>query len=340
MAPDATRMFREAGEAPAAVGRLLAANRPAAEALGAELRKRPPRAVITLGRGSSDHAGVYAKYLVETRLGLITASAAPSVSSVYQTPQDVAGALLLAISQSGRSPDLVAAAAAARAGGARVVALVNAPESPLAAAADTVLALHAGPETSVAATKSYIAALAAVAQLVAAWSEDGELTAALEALPDVLAHAWTLDWTGLAPELTGAQSLYVLGRGPGFGAALEAALKLKETCGLHAEAFSAAEVRHGPLALVEPGFPVLVFAQGDASRPGVVALAQDLAGRGARVMLAGADGPGALPFAPAEPALQPIAHIQSFYRLANALSLARGHDPDQPPNLRKITETV
>jgi len=339
-APDATRMFREAAEAPAVVARLLSANRAAVDALAAELRGAPPRAVMMLGRGSSDHAGVYAKHLIETRLGVLTAAAAPSASSVYQAPPHVEGVLMLAISQSGRSPDLVAAAEAARNGGARVVALVNAPDSPLAAAAHAVLPLHAGPETSVAATKSYIAALTAVAQLVAAWSGDAALAAALDALPDALTEAWALDWTGLVPSLATASSLYAVGRGPGFGAALEAALKLKETCGLHAEAFSAAEVRHGPLALIEPGFPVLVFAQDDASKPGVAALAQDLAGRGAQVMLAGAEGPGALPYAKVDPALQPIALIQSFYRLANALSLARGYDPDQPPHLRKVTETV
>jgi glucosamine--fructose-6-phosphate aminotransferase (isomerizing) len=202
------------------------------------------------------------------------------------------------------------------------------------------LPLHAGPETSVAATKSYIAALSAVAQLTAAWTEDRDLSAALDRLPDQLAQAWTLDWSPAVQALTPAKSLFVLGRGPGFAAAQEAALKLKETCGLHAEAFSAAEVLHGPMALVEARFPVLIFAQGDLSETGVVGLARDLAARQAQVLLAGADEPGALPFARAHAALQPIALIQSFYRMANALSLARGFDPDSPPHLRKVTETV
>ncbi|HET6971174.1 MAG TPA: SIS domain-containing protein [Phenylobacterium sp.] len=338
--PESTAMFREAAEAPAAVARMLTANRAACAELGERLRESPPRVVVTLGRGSSDHAATYAKYLIESSAGVVTASGAPSISSVYQARPEVRDVLFLAISQSGRSPDLLAALESARAGGARVVALVNDAGSPMAGLADVVLPLHAGPETSVAATKSYIAALAATAQLTAAWTGDAELAAALERLPDQLQAAWSMDWSAAVDVLTPAQHLYVLGRGPGFAAAQEAALKLKETCGLHAEAFSAAEVLHGPMALVEPKFPVLVLAQGDESEAGVVALARSLADREARVLLAGADGPGALPFARAHPTLQPITLIQSFYRAANALSLARGFDPDHPPRLRKVTETV
>jgi glucosamine--fructose-6-phosphate aminotransferase (isomerizing) len=333
-------MFREAAEAPVAVGRMLAANAEACAALGRSLRDSPPRAVVTLGRGSSDHAATYAKYLIESGAGVLTSSGAPSISSLYHARPDMQDVLVLAISQSGRSPDLLAALQAARSGGARIVTLVNDAASPMAGLADVVLPLHAGPETSVAATKSYITALAATAQLVAAWTQDAALEAALAGLPDLLAQAWELDWSGAVDALTPAQHLYVLGRGPGFAAAQEAALKLKETCGLHAEAFSAAEVLHGPMALVEPNFPVLILAQADESQAGVVALANALSERDARVLLAGAEGPGALPFALAHPTLQPIALIQSFYRAANALSLARGYDPDHPPRLRKVTETV
>ncbi|HEV7384540.1 MAG TPA: SIS domain-containing protein [Phenylobacterium sp.] len=339
-APDATAMFREAAQAPAVVERLLSANRQAVETLALDLRRRPPRAVVTLGRGSSDHAATYAKYLIETGLGVLTASSAPSVSSVYEARQDLRDMLFLAISQSGRSPDLLSAVAAARAAGARVVALVNDAVSPMADLAHVTLPLHAGPEKSVAATKSYVAALAAIAQLTAAWAGDAELTAALERLPEQLARAWDMDWSRAVGVLAPVQSLYVLGRGPGFAAAQEAALKLKETCGLHAEAFSTAEVLHGPMALVEGRFPVLIFAQGDLSEDGVVGLARELGARGAQVLLAGADEPGALPYTRTHATLQPIALIQSFYRLANGLALARGLDPDSPPHLRKVTETV
>ena len=338
-APETTLMFREAAEAPAVVARVLEANRPLTQALGAELRANPPRAVVTCARGSSDHAATYAKYLIETLTGVVTSSAALSVSSVYAAEPKLDGVLYLAISQSGKSPDLLAAAEAAKQAGALVVALVNDEASPLAALADHVLPLHAGPELSVAATKSYIAALTSIAQLVAAWSQDAALEKALEDLPAILRQAWPLDWSPVAERLQTATNLYVLGRGVGFGIAQEAALKFKETCGLHAEAFSAAEVLHGPMALVQRGFPVLIFAQDDQSQASVLDLAQELLARGVDVMLAG-EGPGALPTVRAHPNLEPIARIQSFYRMANTLSILRGHDPDKPPHLNKVTETI
>ncbi|WP_374471121.1 SIS domain-containing protein [Phenylobacterium sp.] len=338
----ASLMAQEAAEAPRVVADLLARNAEAVRELAAELRERPPRAVLTCARGSSDHAATFAKYLIETRLGLITASAAPSVSSVYGSSPDAGDVLCLAISQSGASPDLIATAEAAKAGGARLVALVNAPDSPLAAIADAELPLWAGPEVSVAATKSYLAALAAVAQLVAAWTEDAALEAALTDLPDQMEAARRLDWSAALDAFQDAQSLYVVGRGPGFAAAQEAALKFKETCGLHAEAFSAAEVRHGPMALARDGFPVLAFAQDDPSREGVEALAEELAAAGAAVLLAGGQAPGAtvLPAVAADPLLEPILLAQSFYGMVEQLARARGFDPDRPPGLAKVTRTV
>jgi len=338
--PQDTRMFREAAEAPAAVARLLAANREAADALGAELRALKPRAVVTCARGSSDHAATYAKYLVETGTGIPTSSAALSVSSVYATEPQLEGVLYLAISQSGKSPDLLSAVEAAKRGGALVVALVNDATSPLAALADRTLPLHAGPERSVAATKSYITALAAIAQLVAAWTQDERLEVALDKLPQVLARAWELDWSPAVVRLKHARNLYVLGRGVGFAVAQEAALKFKETCGLHAEAFSAAEVLHGPMALVTTGFPVLVFAQADESQASVLEMAKGLKARGADVLLAGGPPSDVLPTLTAYPVLEPVVRIQSFYRMANALALARGLDPDRPPHLNKVTETL
>ncbi len=338
-----TRLSREASESPAVVRAQLAANAPLIRELADRLKRAPPPAVVTLGRGSSDHAATFARYLIETRLGVMTASGAPSVSSVYDAATGLRGALCLVISQSGRSPDILAAAQAAREAGALVVALVNNAASPLAELAEVTIPLLAGPELSVAATKSYIAALSAAVQLAAYWSGDAKLSAALATLPDLLERAWALDWSAAIAPLQGAQSLYVLGRGLGFGVAEEAALKLKETCGLHAEAFSAAEVRHGPMALVGPGFPVLAFAQGDETREGVEAAAAAAAGQGAPVLKAGGRaqaGVISLPTEAACPVLEPIAYALSFYRLANALALARGLDPDHPPHLSKITETL
>lgn len=335
-------MFREAADAPAAVRSQLKDNRTLIADLGYLIRQWAPHTVVTCARGSSDHAATYARYLVETRTGLVASSAAPSVSSVYASKSHLEGVLFLAISQSGASPDLLAAVTAASKAAAHVIAIVNEVDSPLGAAAHHTIPLRAGAETSVAATKSYIATLAAIAQLVANWSQDDELRQALEQAPEQLQHAWQLDWSAAVAHLQAAHNLYVVGRGPGLGIAQEAALKLKETCGLHAEAFSAAELRHGPMTLVREGFPVLVFAQDDETRAGIEALASELGRLGADVLLAGSSIPGVLvlPTQRAHAAIEPLLMIQSFYRLANALAVARGRDPDRPPHLHKITETV
>ena len=337
-----TIMFREAAQAPQAVRAQLAVNAAQVARLAERLRATPPRAVVTCARGSSDHAATFARYLIETHLGLLTSSAAPSVSSVYATATDLAGTLMLTISQSGASPDLLAVVGQARKAGAHIVALVNAEESPLAQLADELLPLHAGPERSVAATKSFLASLAAIVQLVAAWSNDRALAAALESAPQLLTRAWQLDWSAVVTRLTAANNLYVIGRGLGLGVAQEAALKLKETSALHAEAVSAAELRHGPMALVRTGFPLLVFSQNDESRPGIVQLAAELSAQGADVLLAGTHlaHTTELPTEAAHPVIEPLLFAQSFYRAANALALARGHDPDAPPHLRKVTETL
>ncbi|MGS1121091.1 SIS domain-containing protein [Rhodanobacter sp. UC4436_H3] len=338
-----TLMFREAHESAAVVARQLAANEAAVSALAQSLREVPPRFIVTCARGSSDHAAAYAKYVFETQLGIATASASPSVSSVYAAEQQWQGALFIAISQSGKSPDLLRTAEAAKRAGARVVALVNVADSPLAALADTVIPLHAGAERSVAATKSYLAALAAVLHLCARWSGDAELNAALPILPEALRTSWDADWSSLSEGLVGAHNLFVVGRGFGLGIALEAALKFKETCGLHAEAFSAAEVKHGPMAMVGPDFPVLCFAQDDDTLAGTLAVAREFRGRGAQVFVAapGQHGPGTLPVSGRLPALcTPLLIIQSFYRAASELALRRGFNPDVPPHLNKVTETV
>jgi len=332
-------MFREAAQAGAVVGAQLDANAVTVARIARRLRDAPPRAVVTCARGSSDHAATFAKYLIETRIGILVASAAPSVSSVYAARQDLRDTLFLAISQSGRSPDIVATARAAREGGALVVAAVNDESSPLATAAEYTLPLCAGEEKSVAATKSYVASLAALVQLAAEWSKDSVLRAALAKLPGDLERAWSLDWSGAVDALAHVDGLFVIARGLGLGVAQEAALKCKETCGLHAEAFSSAEVRHGPQALLRERFPVLVFCQDDEARSGTEALARELADRGVPVWMAGGER-GNLPAIASHPVLEPILMAESFYRMANALAIARGHDPDDPPHLRKVTETL
>ncbi len=337
-----TRMYAEAESASGAVRAQLEHDAAAIAALGERMRGLAPRAVVTCARGSSDHAATYAKYLIETRAGVLTASAAPSVASVYGVAQDLRGCLFIAISQSGQSPDLLASVARAKASGAVVLALCNSLDAPLVAAADHVIALRAGPEQSVAATKSYLATLAALARFVAAWTADGAMSRDLARLPDLMDDAWRRDWSAALPMLASAEHLYVVGRGLGLAAAQETALKCKETCGLHAEAFSSAELRHGPFTLLGPRFPALLLAQDDATRAGVATLAAELAARRIPVLLAGATAAGAvaLPTPACRPEFGPILLVQSAYRLIAALAVRRGFDPDRPAHLRKVTETV
>ena len=339
---NSTQLYCEAQAAPQVVRQQLAANSERLERLGERLRQLKPHAVVTCARGSSDHAATFAKYLIETRLKVLTSSAAPSVTSVYEAIPNLAGTVFLAISQSGASPDLLATVRAARKAGALVVALVNAESSPLAQVADFTVPLCAGIERSVAASKSYIASLSAIMQLVGSWKADSALLQSLAAAPALMEQAWQLDWSAAVARLRFASDLYVIGRGLGLGVVQEAALKFKETCGLHAEAVSSAEVRHGPMAIVRAGFPVLIFAQNDETRDGVESLATELAGRRADVMVAGAQAPRSvtLPTISADPVLEPMLIVQSFYRMVNALALARGRNPDQPPYLHKVTETV
>ncbi|HET9048833.1 MAG TPA: SIS domain-containing protein [Chiayiivirga sp.] len=341
--PDQTLMYAESGESAQVLERQLKDNDALVTELAQRLIRTPPRVIVTCARGSSDHAATYAKYALETQLGIVTASSSLSVGSVYASPLDMRDTLFVAISQSGKSPDLLRNVEVARAGGALVVALVNDTASPLAGMADVAIGLQAGPERSVAATKSYLSTLTCVLHLIARWKNDAHLLDALQALPDAMRAASTQDWSALVEGLAYARNLFVLGRGFGLGAAQEAALKFKETCGLHAEAFSSAEVKHGPMALIGRGFPVLAFGQDDGTLPGTLAVMKGFRDRGARVWCAapGSEADIALPIVAApHPICAPILAVQSFYRAANALSLRRGHHPDLPPHLNKVTETV
>jgi glucosamine--fructose-6-phosphate aminotransferase (isomerizing) len=250
---------------------------------------------------------------------------------------------------------LLAAVAAAKAAGATILSLCNSPDAPLIAASDLVIELRAGIETSVAATKSYLATLAGLLRLVAAWTQDGALESDIEAVPTLMDQSWALDWSPALPLLESATNLYVVGRGFGLGAAQEISLKFKETCGLHAEAFSSAEVRHGPYALLGAGFPALLLVQRDGTQAGVEALGQELARRGVPVLMAGAGQPGAerprggpagvggaimLPTLETRAEIAPLLLVQSAYRLIATLAIRRGFDPDQPAHLQKVTETM
>jgi glucosamine--fructose-6-phosphate aminotransferase (isomerizing) len=281
-------------------------------------------------------------YLVMARLGRLVTSLPMSLVTLYQSQLVCDGLVALAVSQSGQSPDLVAPLRYLGEQGARTVAFVNDRSSPLATSARRCIGLHAGQELSVAATKSCIAQLAAGAGLTAAWEQDAAFSAALAALPDALQSAWAQDWSVGVEALQRAERMFVIGRGTGLPIAMEAALKLKEVCGIQAEAHSGAEVQHGPVALVQSGFPMLVFAPRGPAQAGLLQVAAQMRARGACVLLAAPAGtPDAeLPIVPAGHVdLDPITMVQSFYGMVEHLAQARGLNPDAPRHLNKVTQT-
>jgi glucosamine--fructose-6-phosphate aminotransferase (isomerizing) len=335
-------MAEEMRQAPDAIARFFDRETATLRDVAHRLAGRRPGVIITCARGSSDNAATYFKYLAEIVLGIPAASMGPSVASLYRAPLQLAGAVMISVSQSGQSPDIVSLQEAARAAGALAIAVVNDTGSPLAHGADAVMPLHAGVEKSVAATKTFLSSAAILAALVSEWRGDAGLAKAARALPDALTAALGADWSEALPVLRDATSAYIIGRGPAVAIAAEAALKLKEVAMLHAEAFSGAEVMHGPLQLVESGFPVLALRPRDAAHEAMGEAIARLEGTGADLFVAeeGEASPGRLPFtASGHPLLDPLAMLLSFYSLAEQIARARGLDPDRPSRLRKVTET-
>lgn len=338
-----THMAAEVAEIPQAAARFLDLSRDAVAQAGAALRATDPGLIVTVARGSSDHAATYLKYAIELAAGIPVASVGPSVASIYGRPLHLNGAACIGISQSGRSPDIVEMMRAAGVGGALTIAITNDDKAPMAQASAHCLPLQAGTEHSVAATKTFVNSALAGLYLLAEWQQDAALRAAVANLPEAFDQALGLDWSPLSARLSRAQSLYVLGRGPGFAIANEAALKFKETCGLHAESYSAAEVLHGPAAIVQAKFPVFALGVEDAALPQLIITAERLAAQGADVFLTGGDAKGAttLPSVTGlHPLVAPLVLIVGFYGFIEPLARRRGFDPDTPPHLRKVTETI
>jgi glutamine---fructose-6-phosphate transaminase (isomerizing) len=341
-------ILQEIHQVPAILERQMLENAAQVAALAHAITERQPRFAMTIARGTSDHAANFLQYVLESQLGLVTASAAPSVVTAYNAKLQLSGALVVAISQSGQSPDVVNSLSAARQQGALTVAIVNAPNTPLEATAEFCLPMWAGEEIAVAATKSFIASLFAPLQLVAALKADQSLHRALLALPKAATSALETEQIAAdrAERYRYAESMVALGRGLHFPLAREMALKLKETAIVSAEAFSSAEFAHGPIILVESGFPVLAFLARDATRSGTLERYQDLAARGAEVVLIGADAPEL----PATIRLHtpdtghiltdPIPAMLAAYLFAAHLSLSKGLNPDAPRTLSKVTKTL
>nr|WP_123428669.1 SIS domain-containing protein [Pseudomonas brassicacearum] len=337
-----SKMLEEALSSYKAVDTQLQQLDPQMIEIAGRLNRQPPQVAMTVARGSSDHAASYFAYLTMQHVGIPVASLPMSVVTMQQAPLKVSGQAVFAFSQSGQSPDLVNSLRLLRKRGALSISMVNAENSPLEAACEFSLPLCAGIESSVAATKSFIATLSASARLIAHWKQDAELLEAGLALPAGLREAATQDWSLAVDVLRDCQRLMVIGRGAGFSIAQEAALKLKETSAIQAEAFSSAEVKHGPMALIDDNYPLLVFAPRGAEQAGLLSLAAEMRQRGARVLLAAPDDVSErdLTLSRAEhPALDPILAIQSFYVMAAGLAVARGMDPDQPRHLSKVTRT-
>jgi glucosamine--fructose-6-phosphate aminotransferase (isomerizing) len=338
-----TRMRREVLEIPDAVERLLTAGADAITEAAGAARALDPRFITTVARGSSDHVATYLSYVSELLLGVPVASVGPSVASIYRAPLRLSDSVCLSVSQSGQSPDIVEMARAARAGGALTLAITNHAASPLAQASQHCLDIHAGPELSVAATKTFVNSAVAGLWLLAQWRGDDGLVAAVHGLPDRLAEAATIDWPEVRDALQGHASLYTLGRGPSYAISNEAALKFKETCQIHAESYSSAEVLHGPVSIVDRGFPLLGFAAGDAAEDALVGVADQVADKGAAAFVTSSRARVATPVAhvrTAHPLADPIPLIVSFYAMVEKVAAARGIDPDAPRHLKKVTETM
>ncbi|MBO6767662.1 MAG: SIS domain-containing protein [Erythrobacter sp.] len=339
-----TRMATEAAEAPDRIALQAASLAEPLADLAAKWSASPPRAIVTCARGSSDHAALYGKYALEIATGLPVASLGPSVVSVHETPLRLDGMLYITVSQSGQSPDLLRCAEAARAGGALVVAIVNDSASPLAGAADIVLDMKAGPEHAVAATKSFLCTLSTIARLIAAITDSPATDAAVDRLPDQLRSGSSDPWPSeIVDRYADAGRAFVIGRGPGLGVAAELALKAKEVAGLHAEAFSAAEVQHGPKAAIGPDSPVILLGTEDAAKASVEEAARTVSALGAPTFGSLVAVPGIVDLPTVRsghPLTQPIVQAGAFYGFIEKLSRRRGLDPDNPPSLRKVTKTL
>lgn len=332
-------MARETAEIPAGSARLLAQDQLFAT-IGERIQQIRPRVVVFCGRGSSGHVGVYLRYLFESRLGVLGSAAAPSIMTAYLKPPDLHGALWIVVSQSGQSPDLVAATHMARQAGALTLAIVNDEDSPAAGASELVLPIGAGPEKSVAATKTVAMSMIAGARLVAELARDSGLKDAMQGLPVRMSDALGCDWSEWSDSAANAPAAFVVGRGYGLGPTKEIALKLSETLRVPALGYSAAELRHGPRASVSAATPVLLLRQNDAAAAAVDDLAHDLERESGLVF--GVGGPaGTLPWiGDGHPALDPVLMLLPAYRAIEVAARRHGLNPDNPPYLNKVTLTL
>jgi glucosamine--fructose-6-phosphate aminotransferase (isomerizing) len=342
-------LLEEIGEQPAALRRLLADERATIERVAAVLRERGVESLLIAARGSSDHAAIYAQYVFGARHRMPVALATPSLITLYRVEPRFGRAAVVGISQSGASPDVVAVVDAARTQGVPTIAITNAPKSSLATAAEHVIDLRAGEERAVAATKTYTAELAAIALLSAALAEDSDAGGSIERLPDRVESALGLEAVvrEAAAARAGLAACVVLGRGFEYPTAREWALKVKELAHVVADPYSAADFQHGPLALLEPGFPVLAIAPSGVAEPGMVELLGRIRSEFEVDLVVVSDRDEALSIASAPVRLggglpdwlMPVVSIVPCQLFAYHLARAKGLDPDEPRHIRKVTLT-
>jgi glucosamine--fructose-6-phosphate aminotransferase (isomerizing) len=298
------------------------------------IRGRNPTHAITIARGSSDHAALYLGLLITRLGGIPVASLTPSFSSIYRGQLKENSSIAIAISQSGQSPDLAALLSAARDSKAFTLAILNDAHSPLSQIADFTIDIHAAPERAVAATKSVIASITAGARLTAEWFNNDSLKSALDKGLEFLPREHVSEEK--CEHLARLSQCYVIGRGMTLPIAQEVALKLKETCRIHAEAFSSAEVLHGPAALITEGFPIVALLPADEARESMLSTIKQLRVLGAKL----------IPFDNQDytginhPLLAPLVMLQDSYRHIEVAARLRGLDPDKPAHLSKVTLTV
>jgi glucosamine--fructose-6-phosphate aminotransferase (isomerizing) len=336
-------MFTEIEEIPAALERLFTNSMDVIKETAEEMKRINPALITTVARGSSDHAAAYLTYAIELVANVPVASLGPSVATLYGRTLKLENTVSLSISQSGQSPDIVQMARSTVRGGALAVAITNDGSSPLAAACHKTVTIEAGVEKSVAATKTFVISIVAGLLLLARWQDDTALMEALMRLPGQARAAISCDWLALAERLEREASLLILGRGPSMAIANEAALKFKETCRIHAEAYSSAEVMHGPVSIVRTHYPLLALAARDASEASICTTAVELIGQEADVFITSdmARSANRLPFvATGHPLTDPLMLIISFYGFIEKLARQRGLDPDMPVHLKKVTETL
>ncbi|WP_338637177.1 SIS domain-containing protein [Spirobacillus cienkowskii] len=348
-------MENEVAESPKIIKRQLQNSVTILKEISKRLQLNPPSFVATIARGSSDHAALFAKYAIESQLGIVTTTIAPSIHTIYKTKINYKNSLVIGISQSGKSPDLVESMAYAKKSGALTVALINENNSPLEKECEYCIPLLAQKERSIAATKSFIASITRIIQFIAYWNCDNKLKEDLIALPDILANQ-TLNYNkSNLNHLYTASHILVVGRGFTFPLALESALKLKETCGLHAEAFSSAEILHGPIELIKENFPTLIYVNNDATFTSIAKLIELLIQKKSIITIIGSKkiiqdfklpkNKNIIKIATNNsnklgPICNSVPLIYCFYPLVAQLAKLKGKNPDKPTNLNKTTITV